>query len=562
MTKKLPVGIENFGDFFSQDFYYVDKTGFISELMHNWGKVNLFTRPRRFGKSLNISMLKSFFEIGCDQTIFDGLIISGKKEICDKYMGKFPVICISLKSVDGLTFENACAALRWVIGLEAERFSFLPDSDRLTDREKDRYCALVDIKNGSYTMSYEVLLTSIHTLSLLLYKHYGQKCIILIDEYDVPLDKAFQAGYYNEMVQLLRNFLGNALKTNDSLQFAILTGCLRISKESIFTGLNNLRVNTITDAVYDEYFGFTDQDVKELLAYYHLADHFDKVKAWYDGYQFGNVSVYCPWDVINYCYDARLNSDPEPKNYWVNTSGNDLVRHFINKADHQTRQELEDLISGGSIKKEIRQELTYNELDKTIDNLWSVLFSAGYLTWSTRQEDKALELVIPNLEVRELFVGQIQEWFNENAREDHETLERFCNAFPEENTERIQASLEDYLWNSISIRDTAVRKEIKENFYHGVLLGLLQYKTSWIVKSNAESGEGCSDILLETPERTGVVIELKYAQNNDLEAQCRKALEQIERKKYDVKLIDDGMKKIVKYGIAFYKKQCMVMKGG
>lgn len=561
MEKRLPVGIEHFGEFVSQDFYYVDKTGLIIDLLRNWGKVNLFTRPRRFGKSLNMSMLKTFFEIGCEKSLFDGLKISREKELCDQYMGQFPVISITLKGVGGRSFETACHALRSIIGVEARRFSFLLESSRLTADEKEMYRTLVHVKNGLYTVPYEALLTSIQTLSILLSKHYGRKTIILIDEYDVPLDKAFQEGYYADMISLIRSLFENALKTNDSLQFAVLTGCLRISKESIFTGLNNLKIHTITDVRYDEYFGFTHDEVKELLDYYGLTDHAEKMREWYDGYQFGNEAVYCPWDVMNYCDALLADSDAEPENYWANTSGNSMVRRFIDKASTETRNEIEQLIAGETIFKSVKHELTYSELDSSIDNLWSVLFTTGYLTQRGKAVEKKYKLAIPNREIRELFISQIQTWFQETTREDIPKIERFCKAFPAGDAAVIENLLDKYLWNSISIRDTAVKTGMKENFYHGMLLGLLQYENNWIIKSNAESGEGYSDISIKTPERIGVVIELKYAQDNNLEKWCTQALDQIERNRYETNLVDDGMKTIIKYGIAFYKKNCKVMQG-
>jgi hypothetical protein len=565
--KKLPIGIENFSEFFSDDFYYVDKTGFITDLLHNWGKVNLFTRPRRFGKSLNMSMLRTFFEIGTNKELFDGLKISQEKELCDEYMGQFPVVSITLKGVDGLSFTDARNALNYIIGNEALRFHFLTDSNKLSAEEKKKYAQLIEINShvtqfdegqAVFAMSDAVLVKSLQTLSQLLEKHYGCKVILLIDEYDVPLDKAFQSGYYDEMVSLIRNIFSNALKTNDSLQFAVLTGCLRISKESIFTGLNNLKVHTITDLQYDEYFGFTDYEVKEILAYYNLSDNYLKVKEWYNGYKFGNVSVYCPWDVINYCYDARLDQNMYPKNYWANTSGNGLVRRFIDKAVSQTKKEIEQLIAGETVMKEVCHELTYDELDKSIENMWSVLFTTGYLTNRGCAEGRQYQLAIPNLEIRELFVTQIQEWFKEATRRDNSTIEGFCAAFQAGDTELIEKQLDRYLWNSISIRDTAVRSDLKENFYHGMLLGILQYEGNWYIKSNAESGNGYSDILIETPERIGIVIELKYAGDGNLDKWCTEALRQIEDKQYDAYLIDDGMENIIKYGIAFYKKKCKV----
>lgn len=564
--KKLPIGIEKFEEFMSQDFYYVDKTRLIAELLQNWGKVNLFTRPRRFGKSLNMSMLKTFFEIGCDGSLFDGLNISGERELCDQYMGQFPVISITLKGVDGLNYETASAALRSVIGMEALRFRFLADSDRLSEEERMIYRQVIEVgksQNSLFSMSDAVLSESLKILSRLLSKHFDRKVILLIDEYDVPLDKAFQAGYYNEMVSLLRNLLGNVLKTNEYLYFAVLTGCMRISKESIFTGLNNLKIHTITDARYDEYFGFTDTDVEEMLAFYGLSDYAGVTREWYDGYRFGNISVYCPWDVINYC-DALLAAPQSlPKNYWANTSGNAMVRRFIGKADRRTKKEIEQLIAGESIVKTINQELTYSELDTSIENLWSVLFTTGYLTQKGQvrlgEDSIGYRLVIPNREIRSLFVSQIQEWFKDITRADGEKLAQFCMAFPSEDARMIEEMLNEYLWNSISIRDTAVRKEMKENFYHGLLLGLLQYEASWETESNAESGEGYSDIMIMTPDRTGVVIELKYAEDGDLVKSCSEALNQIQEKNYDAVLVKEGMRKIVNYGIAFHKKNCKVV---
>lgn len=560
MRKKLPIGIEFFEEFFRDNYYYVDKTMFISELLHSKGKVNLFTRPRRFGKSLNMSMLKSFFQIGNDKTLFEGLQIARETELCEKYMGKFPVISITLKDVDGLKYEDAHNALRRIIGREAGRFYFLTESDKLLPGEREMYRALIDVKNGEYTMPDGLLSDSIRTLSELLFKHYGRGVILLIDEYDVPLDKAFQAGYYDEMVALIRNLLSQALKTNEHLYFAVLTGCLRISKESIFTGLNNLKTYTIMDQRYDEYFGFTEKDVQEMLAFYGLSAHADTMKAWYDGYRFGDVSVYCPWDVINYCDALRVNSSAELQNYWANTSGNAMVRRFIGKADRKTRGEIERLIAGESIMKPVNQELTYNELDNTIDNLWSVLFTTGYLTQKGSEAGK-LELVIPNREIRELFVKQIQEWFKDESRTDTGRLRQFCEAFPSGDALAAEELLNAYLWQAISIRDTAVRKNRKENFYHGLLLGLLQYESEWDTTSNVESGEGYSDILIRTEKRIGIVIEIKYAEDGDLEKGCAEAIRQIEEKKYDAVLREDGMKEILKYGIAFFKKNCRVVMG-
>ena len=563
VRKKLPIGIENFEEFFSEDFYYVDKTLFIKELLQNWGKVNLFTRPRRFGKSLNMSMLKCFFEIGIDPALFDGLKIAQEKSLCEKYMGRFPVISISLKSVDGRSFESASVALRTLIGNEARRFAFLRNSTNLSNDEKESYAQLTEVgpaQGGFYTMTEGMAVASLQTLSQLLEKHYGQKVILLIDEYDVPLDKAFQAGYYDEMVSLIRNLLGNALKTNDSLYFAVLTGCLRISKESIFTGLNNLKVHTISDVRYDEYFGFTNAEVDELLEFYGLSAYKDTIRDWYDGYCFGDTDVYCPWDVINYCDELLAASNTPPKNYWANTSGNDLIRRLLKKANLTTKNEVEELLNGGQITKRMKQELTYREVDDSIENVWSVLYATGYLTGKhVEQEDADIfRLWIPNGEIRKLFYELVEDWFSEMTRSDMSRINRFCAAFPAGDTDTIQDMLNDYLWDSISVRDTAVRRNMKENFYHGMLLGLLRSQDSWLVKSNAETGEGYSDISIQTPERTGIVIELKYADGGKLETACAEALEQIEEKKYAEGLKRRGMKKIIKYGIAFYEKECMV----
>ena len=564
MRKKLPVGIENFEEFSREDFYYVDKTLFIAELLQNWGKVNLFTRPRRFGKTLNMSMLKYFFEIGTDKSLFDGLKIAENKELCTEYQGQFPVIFISLKSVDGLTFESAVAALRTLIGNEASRFQFLRDSDKLSDEEKALYRQLIQTgtaQGGIYAMTDEALAASLKTLSQLLAKHYGRQVVLLIDEYDVPLDKAFQAGYYDEMVSLIRNLFGNALKTNDSLQFAVLTGCLRISKESIFTGLNNLNVMTVSDPYFCDSFGFTDDEVKELLDYYGLRAYHDAMRDWYDGYKFGSVSVYCPWDVIKYTQILLRDPEAEPENYWANTSGNGIIRRLLKKADQTTRDEVEQLINGETIVKTVRQELTYRDIEDSIDNIWSVLYSTGYLTSRGRLPGKQMKLALPNREVRELFIDLVKDWFREETRADTSRINRFCAAFPKGDVATIQDMLHDYLWDSISVRDTAVRSNMKENFYHGMLLGLLQSQGSWIVRSNAETGIGYSDISVATPERLGIVIELKYAEDGNLEAACAKALAQIEEKKYAEALRRRGMKTILKYGIAFWEKDCMVVLG-
>lgn len=561
MRKKLPIGIDGFEKIRTNNFYYVDKTMFIAELLQNWGEVNLFTRPRRFGKTLNLSMLKCFFEIGGRKELFDRLKISQEKELIEEYMGQFPVISVSLKSVDGLSFEAASAALRNIVGKEASRFQYLRESVRLSENERERYEALIRVDQGVFAMNDELLVDSLLTLSQLLSKHYDRKIILLIDEYDVPLDKAFQAGYYDRMVSLIRNMLGNVLKTNDALFFAVLTGCLRISKESIFTGLNNLKVHTVSDSRYDEYFGFTDADVSDLLDFYDLSSYKDIMKDWYDGYLFGKINVYCPWDVINYCDTLLSDEDAEPENYWANTSGNDIVRRLLKKADQTTKNEVEQLLNNKYIVKSVRQELTYRDIDSSVDNIWSVLYSTGYLTQCGRLPGKQLKLIIPNREVHELFTDLVKEWFQEKTLSDSAKIHRFCRAFPAGEVDMIQNMLHDYLWDSISIRDTAVRMDRKENFYHGMILGLLRSQENWLIKSNAETGEGYSDISIYTPEHIGIVIELKYAHDGNLEKACAKALQQIREKKYAVGLRRKGMERIITYGIAFYEKECMVVSG-
>lgn len=553
--KKLPIGIEHFEKIITQDFYYVDKTRLIKDLLENWGEVNLFTRPRRFGKSLNMSMLKCFFEIGCDKTLFDGLMISGEKELCEKYMGQYPVISISLKGVSGMNFEKARDMLNGIISAEARRHQYLMDSERLSQYDKRLLEALL-VKMADT----DVLENSLWNLSQLLHKHHGKKVIILIDEYDVPLSKAYDNNYYDQMISLIRNILEQALKTNESLQFAVMTGCLRVSKESIFTGLNNPKILSITDVRFNEYFGFTDEEVRKILSAYGFTEHYDSVKSWYDGYRFGNVDVYCPWDVICYCDTLCAEPDAELEDYWSNTSSNSIVQRFIDKANQQTRDEIEELIAGGTIIKEIRSDLTYNELDKSIDNLWSVLFTTGYLTQRGKIRGNKYRLAIPNLEIRELFVSQIKVWFRESAGKDTPKLDAFCEAFPAADAETVEKQFNDYLLRTISIRDTFSQKVRKENFYHGVLLGLLQHKENWSIRSNAESGEGFSDILIEIPDtRIGVVIEVKYAEQDKLDESCAEALKQIAERKYEVRLIQDGMQNIIKYGIACYRKHCKVV---
>ena len=566
-TLKLPVGIENFEEIRKLGFYYIDKTRLIEQLLQGWGKVTLFTRPRRFGKTLNMSMLKSFFEIGTDKTLFDGLYISGNKELCDEHMGKYPVIFLSFKGVEGLTYDEAFDVLVRVIGKGISRVSFLADSDKLTMLEREQYKGLTIIEDGSFVFSKDKLISSLQLLSQLLYKHYGQKVVILIDEYDVPLDKAFQNGYYKEMVSLIRGLFGQALKTNEFLQFAVLTGCLRVSKESIFTGLNNFEINSIVDIDHDEQFGFTDDEVMKLLSDYDRSERYHDAKEWYDGYHFGNADIYCPWDVINFA--KKLVSDPSarPSAFWINSSGNDMVKRFVDKADQTTRDEIEKLVAGGFVEKQLRLDLTYDEIDNTIDNLWSVLFTTGYLTKIGEvkvpdSESYAYKLVIPNKEVREVFILQIQEWFKAVVVKDDDTMKLLSRAILDKDEKQIARQLNIVMSRMISILDTKAPDAMKENFYHGLLLGLLRGSNpDWLIKSNRESGDGFSDILIEPEDPdAGIVIEVKYAKEmKELDAACEAAMAQIKNKRYDEALRDEGRCDILAYGIAFCRKRCRVV---
>ena len=558
MRKKLPVGIENFEDIRKKGFYYIDKTGLIRELLNHWGMVNLFTRPRRFGKTLNMSMLKYFFEIGTDKTLFDGLAILRETELCEEYMGRFPVVLISLKGVEGLNFEEAYDALRRVLRAEVSRFDFMLAKDCVSENVKlplKRFLREQETKGD--------VQESLRLLSALMYQYYGQKTILLIDEYDVPLDKAFQHGYYEEMVSLIRGMFGQALKTNEFLQFAVLTGCLRVSKESIFTGLNNFKILSVTDTRFDEHFGFTEEEVFRLLSDYQLETHLKETREWYDGYRFGDINIYCPWDVI--CHVDHLVADPhaEPESFWINTSGNDLVKRFIDKADKTTQNEIERLIAGEAIEKAIRLDLTYNELDSSIANLWSVLFTTGYLTQAGKAVRGVYKLAIPNREVREVFILQIQEWFKQCVTDDEKPMREFCQAFLKGDAETIQKQLNVILNRMISVLDTKAPADKKENFYHGLLLGLLRSEARWLILSNAESGDGFSDILIEPEDPdAGIVIEVKYAPGiAGLERACKEALAQIQEKRYAERLRSDGRTEIRTYGIAFCRKRCKVVCG-
>lgn len=556
---KLPVGIEDFQEIRRNGFYYIDKTGLIEQLLDSWGKVNLFTRPCRFGKSLNMSMLRYFFEIGTDMTLFNGLHIMQRKDLCDEYMGRFPVVFLTLKGVDGLTFEKATNKLIKIVALEAERFIFLKNSDKLTDNEKQRYCALVKMQDGKYAMDEDTLESALQTLSELLYRHYGQKVVILVDEYDVPLDKAYQNGYYKEMVSMIRSLFGEALKTNEFLQFAVLTGCLRVSRESIFTGLNNFKIFSITDARFDEQFGFTEDEVGKMLKDYHLEEHLAEMKEWYDGYHFGDADIYCPWDVINRVDDLCDTPEAKPKCYWINSSGNALVKRFVSIANRTTQDEIEHLIAGEPIEKSVRLDLTYDEIDKSIDNIWSVLFTTGYLTQADMTEQGAYKLVIPNKEVRTVYISQIQEWFKQKIADNTEQMAHFWKAIEDGNAEIIEQYLNLTLSNTISVFDTKAPE--MENSYHTFLAGMLTGNTDWVVKSNVEAGEGFADIIIkpQNPD-DGIIFELKYSKEaSGLDKACERAIKQIRDRRYSEYLKNDGRHNMIFYGIAFYKKRCKVV---
>ena len=554
--RKLPIGIENFEQIIKDDFYYVDKTGLISELLRNWGMVNLFTRPRRFGKSLNMSMLEHFFSVEGDKSIFDGLKISKDKKLCEEYMGKHPVISISLKGINAASYEAAFELTVKTIKGAVQKAGFLKMSDKLGEDEKKEYRAILD-----ENMSEATLFWSLKNLSELLEKHYETKVILLIDEYDVPLAKAFENGYYDKMVFLIRNLLEQTLKTNNSLKFAVMTGCMRISKESIFTGLNNLKVLSITDERFDEYFGFTDEDVKEMLRYYDREDHYEEMRNWYDGYRFGSTDVYCPWDVLNHCDKIKENAAAFPENYWVHTSSNEAVKKIIQMSGNiTTKREIERLLAGEEIVKEIRQELTYQEMYQSVENIWSLLFMTGYLTQRQRLDASHYKLAIPNLEVRDIFKTQIMEYFKEGVAKDGDTLKQLCDALKGGDAEKVERLFEGYLKKTISIQDTFVKKSLKENFYHGILLGILGVKEDWGVFSNRETGDGYSDIMIETEDsEMGIIIEIKYAGDGNLLNVCEKALKQVEETKYEETLLENGVEKILKYGIACYMKHCKVM---
>ncbi|MCD7921042.1 MAG: ATP-binding protein [Clostridiales bacterium] len=552
----MPIGIEDFAEIITQGFYYVDKTSMIKELLSNWGKVNLFTRPRRFGKSINMSMLKYFFEIGIDKSMFDGLAISKETELCEKYMGQYPVVSISLKGIEGANYSAARSMAVDVINEETRRLSFLLESVNLIQNEKELLSRLMDknLEDGT-------LVSSLRNLTELLEKHYGKKAIVLIDEYDVPLAKANECGYYDEMIKLIRGMFHQALKTNPNLEFAVLTGCLRVSKESVFTGLNNPKMYTLLEAECDEQFGFTDEEVQEMLAYYGLSGYYGITKEWYDGYKIGRANVYNPWDVINWCNQLLTNPNKVPKSYWTNSSGNEEVQRFIQKMGNGvTKTQIERLISGETVQKKIEEQLTYDTMYDSVENMWSLLYATGYLTQSETPSGNLVRLTIPNTEVRSIFRDFVLKLFEKKIAQDGVTVSAFCEALKGGNATETERLFTALMKNTISVRDTAVRKEFKESFYRGLLLGILGFKDGWSVDSNRESGDGYYDIAIEIEdEELGIIIEVKYAENAQFEQECSKALKQINDNDYTAELKNDGMRTLFKYGVACYKSQCKVV---
>ena len=567
--KRLPVGIEDFRELTNGRYYFVDKTAFIREIVHNHDKVNLFTRPRRFGKTLNMNMLRTFFEIGGDKSVFDGLAVSGDKALCDACMGIFPVISVTLKGVEGLSFESALQSFKTVIAQEAERLLALMTGYAPLRKEIEESLSQITRKDvfGSYNMPNDVLERSFKDMSAALFAHYGTKPILFIDEYDVPLDKAAQNGYYAEMVDLIRKLFGNALKTNEALEFAVLTGCLRVSKESIFTGLNNFSVFTVSESAFSEFFGFTDAEVREMLHYYGFEEVYPLLKEWYDGYRFGDTEIYCPWDIVKYCSDLlRLRertpgASQEPKNYWIITSGNAIIRKLIGQSDEQTKEAVENLIAGETLYKTINEALTYNEIYKDEASIWSLMLATGYLTYDACSEG-IYALRIPNREIRSIFAEQVMQWFDEETGKEPDRIEALCSAVENGDAAGFEACFSDYLLDTISIRDTGVRRTRKENFYHGILLGLFGHRRNWIIKSNAEAGDGYSDLVIKNRRRSlGIIIELKYADTyGAMDAACEEALAQIRDRKYDEAFWDDRVNTVMKYGVAYCRKECKVIK--
>jgi hypothetical protein len=503
-------------------------------------------------------MLRYFFEIGGDKSIFDGLYISENKQLCEQYMGKYPVISVSMKGIDAKRYEIARAMTVSMINEEARRFQFLMDSQKLTEIDKSFYLKLV-----KEDMSEQTLRNSLKELSSLLYKHFDKKVIVLIDEYDVPLAKANEHGYYDEMVDLVRSIFSGVLKTNESLFFSVLTGCLRVAKESIFTGLNNFKVHDLTGAAFDEYFGFTDTEVRELLHYYQQDSVYTTVKEWYDGYLFGDVEVYCPWDVICYCEDHRENGNLEPQNYWLNTSGNEVINRFIEDCgtkQQPTRTELERLVNGEIVQKKIYPELTYKDLFASPEHIWSALFMTGYLTQRGCSANGYYNLAVPNIEIRNIITEHILSLFKQQIKKDGVLLDDFCKALEKGEAEKVESIFTEYMQKTISVRDTFVRKATKENFYHGILLGILGYKDGWTISSNKEAGDGFSDIVIVIDDSdTGIIIEVKYAEESQMTQESEKALEQMKRKNYTEVFQNTDVRHVLKYGIACSRKKCRVV---
>ena len=493
--QKLPVGIDCFEKLRHENCYYVDKTGFIIDLLNNYSEATLITRPRRFGKSLNMRMLEAFFSPESDKSIFDGLKITGEHGLCSEYMGKYPVISLSLKRINAASFSLAYKLASSVIRQAAAKvYDLVKDDINLKSFDNEILSQLLQ-SNIEESALYE----SLYSLSSILEKHYGKKVIILIDEYDVPLAKAYEHGYYDQMVFLIRNLFENTLKSNDSLKFAVLTGCMRLSKESLFTGLNNLEVMSVSDDTYSEYFGFTDREVQDLLKYYDLHGSYQSIKEWYDGYRFGSTNVYCPWDVISYCRKLQHNRRHPPENFRINTSDNSVVQKFI---DHCTspnvKSDIEALINGEPVKKKIRQELTYRDMYSSIDNIWSVLFTTGYLTYKDRLDSRVFNLAIPNLEIRDVFAEHILELFKDYVNTNCNRVNCLYEALQSENAAEAEGILSSFLRQTISLRDASVPNPLKENFYHGLLVGLFIPMGGWSVSSNQEAGNGYCDIMMRS----------------------------------------------------------------
>ena len=559
--KPLPIGIDNFEMLITRGYYFVDKTLLIKDLLDNKAAVNLFTRPRRFGKTLNMSMLQYYFEDRRDEFtgekidnsyLFEGLNIKGESEKYTKYIGKYPVINLSLKSAKQGSLDLAFQCIREEISNEFKRHKYIIESDVLKT-EKEHFMKIV---NNDKDMS--LYITALKFLSDCLNKYHNEKVIILIDEYDVPLENAFFEGFYKEMIGFIRSLFESALKTNSSLEFSVITGCLRISKESIFTGLNNLKIISILDDRYAEHFGFTDDEVIKICEDYNMQQKYETIKQWFNGYIFGETNVYNPWSVMQYVDDLKANINRLPKSYWANTSSNSIVKSLIERADDITKGEIEALIEGKTIEKPVHEDITYDDVYDNLDNLWNFMFFTGYFKKISERMDENtqenfVELAIPNLEVKYIFRTKILKWFNEQIKLCDMT--KMFNAIINKNVELFEIELNKLLLDTISFNDAY------ENFYHGFLAGILSNMKGYIVKSNREGGTGRSDLFIKSVSRRGIaiVVEFKIANDiDDLEKKADEAIEQIEDRKYDMELRSEGYKNIFKYGIAFYKKDCLI----